>query len=350
MRIVIFFLLVNCIALQVSAQPENVRVLMRTAEKKLQEKDYSGALEYNNAALALCATCYQLENQKGRILAESGDLPNAMQSFKKAAKLCNQCGIPYLSMGFYQAQQKKYDEAKNYLQHVIDKDTSTSNLAFAYRLLGAMYGDEKNYAKAYEVFTKSYALKKDLFVLYRMILNEIHTNQPDKVNQHLANFIFSDSSVFAYAYYSYKGSLYSHMRKYDSAFINYSKSIQLNGNYAYSLMGQATAASVLGKKELAIASIEKAQLLKPNDKDVTNSAGFVKIHLKQYTEAIKDFEKAIAIDNTISEPYNNIGYVYYLLGGADNFKKALYYYDKAIEVGSDGYNPYWKYRDLVLPK
>lgn len=350
MRAVFLFLFVTCSALQVVAQSEDVRVLMRTAEKKLQEKDYSSALEYNNAAQALCSTCYQLEIQKGRIYLESGELAKANTAFKKAYSFCNQCVEPYLTMAFQKSRKGLYDEAYKDLQELLDKDNSSENAALAYSLRGTLYGNQKKYVEAYTNFSKAYEIKKGLYYLYRMLLHEIHTNQPDKVKQHLADFIIPDTSSIAYTYYSNRGSVYSYMRKYDLAFADYSKSVQLNGKYVYSLMGQAVSAIILGKSELAVASIEKAQLLKPNDKDVINSSGFVKIHLRQYEAALKDFEKALAIDNTNSDPYNNMGYVYYLLGGTDNFKKALYYYDKAIEVGSDGYDPYWKYRDLVLPK
>jgi tetratricopeptide (TPR) repeat protein len=349
-RALILFLFFNWSALQVVAQPENVRVLMRTAEKKLQEKDYAGALEYNNAAMALCNKCYQLEIQKGRIYLESGELSKANAAFKNAYSLCNQCAEPYLTMAFQKSRKGLYNEAYKDLKELIDKDNSSENAALAYSLRGTLYGNQKRYVDAYANFSKAYEIKKGLYYLYRMLLHEIHTNQTDKVKLHLADFIIPDTSALAYTYYSLRGSIHSYMRNYDLAFADYSKSVQLKGNDAYSLIGQATWAIVLGKSDLAVANIEKAQLLKPNDKYVFNSSGFVKIHLKQYEAALKDFEKALAIDNTNSDPYNNMGYVYYLLGGTDNFKKALYYYDKAIEVGSDGYDPYWKYRDLVLPK
>ena len=48
-------------------------------------------------------------------------------------------------------------------------------------------------------------------------------------------------------------------------------------------------------------------------------------------------------DPKLSYLYNHLGYVYYKIGGKEN-------YDKAMELGGKDGKPYWKYNEAIIGK
>ncbi|MCK9205276.1 MAG: tetratricopeptide repeat protein [Bacteroidales bacterium] len=108
--------------------------------------------------------------------------------------------------------------------------------------------------------------------------------------------------------YNLFGIIYNNKNQYDSAFINFNKSI----NLAYFIRDTNHIASIL------------------------NNIGFINYRLCNYTEALNNFNQSLNYyehfgDSTsIGSAYNNIGLIYFEL---KEYQKALLYYKKALEVG-----------------
>ncbi len=114
--------------------------------------------------------------------------------------------------------------------------------------------------------------------------------------------------------YNLFGIVYNSKNQFDSAFVNFNKSISL----AY-----------LQRDTLHIASI-------------LNNIGFINYRLSNYSEALNNFNQSLVYyerlrDSTsIGSAYNNIGLIYFDL---NEYDQALKYYHKALNLGRKVKNP-----------
>ncbi len=330
----------------IKGQQENtISHFVKRAKEKIHEKDYEEAFAAADVAIAACPSCYEAYMVKGDVFAESGELKKAIPLYKKAYAICK-CIYPYLMMANYKAKAGLYDEAYKDLDELLKKD-SVKNAAEVYGMKAHLLGLQKRYEESYYNFCSAYKLKKELFTLYRMMLNEVHTNRIDLLDEHLKAYIIQDADRNADLDYGRRGDVYSYMRKYDLAFTDYDKSLRLNPKNVFSYICRSIAAANTGKMNLALQDAEKAIALAPLSKEALNNRALIYIHLEKYDEAMRDLENVIAADSKMYYAYNNLGYIYYKLGGAANYKKALYNYDKAFEIAGPSYMPYWKYREAV---
>ena len=67
----------------------------------------------------------------------------------------------------------------------------------------------------------------------------------------------------------------------------------------------------------------------PNNDSAYNNRGVVYNNLKQYEQAVQDFNKAIQLNPNLAEAFYNRGSTYYNLG---KYEQALQDYDKAISI------------------
>jgi tetratricopeptide (TPR) repeat protein len=101
---------------------------------------------------------------------------------------------------------------------------------------------------------------------------------------------------------------------------------------------KAQAAYLLNNYEHEIAELQKIVERYPQEKDAFYKLGFVFDHRYQrYEEAVHYYNKAIQIDPIYKEPYNQIAYIYSLIG---DFEKAMWAINKYIEIAPDEANPY----------
>jgi len=134
----------------------------------------------------------------------------------------------------------------------------------------------------------------DLALSYAYIsLNEAYKNN-------LAN-----EKILAYNLF---GIIYNNKNQYDSAFVNFNKSISL----AYLLRDTSHIASIL------------------------NNIGFINYRLCNYSEALNNFNQSLNYyeqfrdSSSVGSAYNNIGLIYFEL---KEYDQALKYYRKALDVG-----------------
>jgi len=85
----------------------------------------------------------------------------------------------------------------------------------------------------------------------------------------------------------------------------------------------------------------------PASAQLLNKIGICQILLRRLSESKKTLERAIKVDHSYADAYNNLGVVYYEYGVNDHsggdFNKAIKMYDKAISL-SDDYASYFNNR------
>jgi len=85
----------------------------------------------------------------------------------------------------------------------------------------------------------------------------------------------------------------------------------------------------LNKHERAIKDYDRAIALNPNDTAAYNNRGLAYADLNKHERAIKDYDKAIALNPALAEAYSNRGLAYAEL---NKYERAIEDYDKAIEL------------------
>ena len=83
----------------------------------------------------------------------------------------------------------------------------------------------------------------------------------------------------------------------------------------------------------------------PQDERAQNLLGAFHFGRQEYEEAIAAYQKAIAINPSFSQPYNQMGYAYRFIGRDDEAEKA---FKKYIELIPGDPNPYDSYAELLM--
>jgi Flp pilus assembly protein TadD len=99
---------------------------------------------------------------------------------------------------------------------------------------------------------------------------------------------------------------------------------------AWNVLGRAQL--VLGKRNDAIASFEKAVELNPRSSYARNNLGLALIYDKRYEEAVDSLEQAVELEPVEAYMWNNLGMAYEQLDRLDDARDA---YDKAVAMESD---------------
>ena len=75
-----------------------------------------------------------------------------------------------------------------------------------------------------------------------------------------------------------------------------------------------------------------AAMSKQDNAVLHNKAGIADLQMLRYSDAKKQFERAIKMEKTYPEPYNNLGVVHYILR---NYRRSISAYKKALQLRDD---------------
>lgn len=111
------------------------------------------------------------------------------------------------------------------------------------------------------------------------------------------------------------------------------------------LLIESTDAGVNGETPRQEEILKRLVQLFPQDERAHNQLGNFYFGQQKWDNAISEYEKAIAIDSSYSQPYNQMGYAYRF---TEHFDKAEVAFRKYIELIPDDPNPYDSYAELLL--
>ncbi|MDR0994394.1 MAG: tetratricopeptide repeat protein [Verrucomicrobiota bacterium] len=129
-----------------------------------------------------------------------------------------------------------------------------------------------------------------------------------------------------------RGSAYAKIKKYEEAIADFDRAIELNPAYEEAYNNRGNAYAEIKKYKEALADYTKAVALNPAYAGAHFNRGSAYAEIKKYKEALADFDRAIALNPTYAEAYNNRGIAYAKIG---KYKEALADYTKAIELNSE---------------
>lgn len=325
-----------------------VSPILDIAQYYFNNKDYDSALVHLDNAISQCPICAEPHFKKAMVLGELNQFKQADEELAmgSVASIGVTQSIRYSSL--LKAKKGNIDGALADIQQQINNDTSPRILANWYGLKAEIEMKEKRYVDAYKDNCKAYELNpKSKHTLYLMMLHEIHTKQKENFSKHFEAFTLENANIDTPRFYYDKGYLFYEIKDYKNALSLFEQANQLQPRNVNAIIMKAVCKALLDPKSNAIDDADYAIKLRPKSAGLLNNRGFIKILTGNYTDALTDLFKAIELNPKEEQAYNNIGYIYYKMGGKDAFKKALEYYNKAVEIGGNGYEPYWKYKNDI---
>ena len=129
--------------------------------------------------------------------------------------------------------------------------------------------------------------------------------------------------------YGYRGVAYDILGNTKQAIKDYDKAIELNPQWAMAHKNRGNTYDKLGNHKQAIKDYDKAIELNPQDAKVYFDRGLAYAQLGNNNQALMDYNKAIELDPEYALPYIIRGNAYNALG---NIQQAIMDYNKAIEL------------------
>jgi serine/threonine-protein kinase len=262
----------------------------------------------NDLALSEFQRALQLDSRNADALTgeahsyeHAGRLPDAEAAYKKAIALRPDYWDGYNSLGLFYDDQGRYEDAFKQLQHAIELTPDNST---AYSNLGAAYvdsGDAKNYAPAEAALKKSIELAP------------------------------------SYGAYGNLGDLYLLQNRFAEAAAATEKALQLNdkdfivwGNLVAAYDGLKDDAKVNAALDKEIPLLEEAARSSPRDAVVQIRLGAIYARKKQPEKALARVQTALTLSPDDSYVLATAGETYERLGDRTH---ALQYIEKALQKG-----------------
>lgn len=260
------------------------------------------------------------------------------------------------NIGFLYEKQKQYEQAKNYYEESISLDSTYSNV---YGVLGLLLEDIHNYKEAkinYEKAIMYGKSSKDSAVAYHnlahLLLNEYFRDENDEgKNLREAKFFYEKAiglnKNYALAYSNLgRVLLFMHQQELKEGDLVVAKKMHEKAIFldkklavAYDGLGSLLADEYFKDYKEAKKNYEKAIALDTNYVHAyTDLAMLLDEHFKDYEGAKKNYEKAIALDTNYVHAYYNLGIL--MSEGLKNYKKAKEYYEKALELDKNNSHIY----------
>ena len=288
------------------ATPANVlppQDFVSIGKRKLQQEDYSGAIEEFNRALA--SNPNDLEALLGRgtayyILKDFntalGDFNTVLQGNPDNLIALFGRGTIYGELGKNEEEIADYDKA-------IQLDSSNVFKVLAYNNRGVSYEELRQYEKAIADYTEAIKLDPEYAEAYRN-----------------------------------RGNSYREIGEYEQAIADYTEAIRFNPEYTEAYYNRGVTHSQTAKYEQAIADYTEAIRLNPEYTEAYYNRGFIYDEIENHQQAIADYTEAIRLNPKLSAAYHNRGVSYSQL---ENYEQAIADYTEAIRLNPEYAEAYY---------
>ena len=266
--------------------------------------------------------------QKAIALQESGQLVEAIHTYKKLLKLTPKNPQLLNTLGMIALQLDNFKEGLNWLEQSLkiapNQHYTLSNCGFALKEL-------KHYSKALAYHDRALALKPDYV--------DAHYNRGlvlQALKRYEEALLSFDTTIALHpndadAYYNRSISL-KELKRYDEALISIDKVITLQPHYADAYCNRGTVLNALKHYDDALSSHDKALSLKYNYHEAYSNRAATLYHLKHLDEALESCNQAIIIKPHYAKSHSNRGAI---LTELRQFDEALASYNRAIVLKPD---------------
>jgi predicted O-linked N-acetylglucosamine transferase (SPINDLY family) len=188
-----------------------------------------------------------------------------------------------------------------------------------------------NYLEAQKIYIELIKNNKDNFLLHNLIgTTYLQAKNYDLAIQHIdisikINPNFPDN-------YNNKGIALAEKKEFSKAIKNYDQAILIKDNYFDAYLNKAVALKNIKKFQESVDYFNLCLKINPKNPKIYNNLGNLFVILKRYDEAIDAFDKAIILDKNFAEAYSNRGELHQTY--FKNYDLAIKDYKKAITINN----------------
>ena len=257
--------------------------------------------------------------QKGLDFQKKNKFEEALKIYKELILQDNRNSQLLLFLGTLYLQINDYNQAKNYLEQSfnIDKNNTLiiNNLAIAYEKLNEKDLAINLYKKSIEISATNPETFFRIANLYTTLKNFnqaiVYYERAIKLNP---NFIFA---------YMNLGNAQFETKLYKEAILNFKKSLSLDTNFIPSYLNLCKALLKLGEFDQALKYCDDIIKIDGMNIQANLMRGDINLILKNYSNAIQNFEKIIEIDPSHNLVLGKLLYAKMFVHDWKNYKKLL---------------------------
>ena len=331
-------LLVCCIviatSINVNAQSAEAVKLCNLGIDQANRNSNDSAITSFSSAINLHPNYTSALNWRGATFYKKAEYDIAMADFQDALRTDPNYHYAHFNMGRVYYQKKEYDKAiiafQDALKNGADKKSMNWWIGDCY------YYGKKDYDAAinsYNQIIRFFPTDVDGYRL-RSYVYSAKKEYDKAISDHTTIIKLDPANANAY---NLRGLAYRDQKMYDNAIKEYSEAIKIKPKEPLYYRNRGTAYRILGDTALAIADYNMAVAVSGKANDYVMRGGFFRL-IRQYDEALKDFNEAIRLEPNAATRYVSRGYFYHKTKA---YALALADYKTAMEKDPKLSTPYY---------
>lgn len=303
-------------------------------ERRLEEKDYEGAIAEFNRALDLNPDDLYAFFNRAAAYNALGEYSAALEDLDRALDIDPELDRAYSSKGIVYSSMGEYDRAVNNFNEAIELNSSSAEAYFGLALINTKQGEtplaltnytqaidlDSNYVEAYYGRGLSYRRQGD----YERAIADF--DEAIRINPEYT-LVYLD-----------RGISYFEQQQYEQAIADFSEIIGMNPEDPQAYRRRALSYFKQEDYDRAIADYNKAIPLDPQHLKAYYNRGLSYFRTQNYRRAIDDFERTVDLDPDYADAYYNCGLSYKMEG---DYKYALENFNQAAELYWQQGNSEW---------
>jgi tetratricopeptide (TPR) repeat protein len=302
-----------------------VAALMTTAY--VQTKYWKNSVSLWEQTLAYTPQSYIAHCNLGIVLANQGQLDEAIQHFDRALqfkpddlKVYNNLGKVLMAQGKLNEAVQAFDRA----QQINPED------ATAWNNLGVAFAAQGKPDEAIQHYERSLRIQPNYVDALYNLGNALMTQGRLDEAAHEYEQALQLNPNFAEVHCNF-GLVLARQGKLDEAVQHYNRAIQLKSDYADARNNLAGLLAAQQKMNEAAQYYEQALQINPNNVDALNNLGVILARQGKLAEAVQDFDRALHLNPEDASTCNNIGIA---LASQGKLDEAIQYFQKALSLAT----------------
>jgi len=261
----------------------------------------------------------------GILYAEEGDFDQGEKYLLKAYSLSQQDLSLQLHLANIYKAQKKYNQAIELLQDIIQKNPE---FAAAYNNLGTVYHADKKYKEAILAYHTAIKIQPDYVDAYYNLGLALQKSGRGKEAMNTYKAVLELSASHQGARFQL-GRLFMQIQEYQDAISQFRQIEEEFPAHFETQVNLATSFLKLGWVNEAKKHYQQALNIRPDDIQILFNLGVIAMQQGNITEAIDYYTRVLGIDANSYEAHNNLGVAFLSL---KNREKALFHFRHAVRI------------------
>jgi serine/threonine protein kinase/TPR repeat protein len=314
---------------------DSIKAYRGLGEAYLKKKEYDKAKLSFERALDIDKDDEESHLDMAKLFLAKKDVFNAQIWYKKALVINKDNPEAINGLGDSYFILKNYKEAIGEYEKLLQLEPNSVPLRVK---IGITYKKKKDYKNSMKWFSLALNIKDDYYQA-RLEIADIYItgrNYDKAIEEYKKILENNPDNIDATTGI---GECYKRKEDYDGALKWFKKALELDNNSVKGLRGKADIYIIKNiKLDEALANLNKAIKLEPNDPLNYHTMGSYYVVKKEFSSAIKNYKKSIKLDPDIYYVHYNLGRVHAYL---DHYDDAVKEYKKAINI--DPLDPYVHY-------